>query len=198
MKVVKENNGETWYNSPVRRIRIISGRDPDICEIRCGGGYIAVLGAPFFLAGLFIAQVPFGFIPVEVEVNPLVLAIVFPVGVAFAGAGLLLILSRSGFTIDRRKGTITRWWGLPLPLKKTRHPISSYTSVVLTRYPEGEGEPPESYPVTLVSGSVSDEFVLFDSEDYVKARQVALEIGRFLGKPVRDSVGGSEIFPGNG
>jgi len=65
----------------------------DLLVYKKGGGRIALFGLPFFLAGLFVAQIPFGIIPVDVEGGPLVLAILLPLGPLFAGVGFVLMLS---------------------------------------------------------------------------------------------------------
>ncbi|MCX5808371.1 MAG: hypothetical protein NTX36_03195 [Proteobacteria bacterium] len=95
--------------------------DPDILQIRKGGGCLTLFGLPFFIAGLFVLQIPFGLIPMRMEGGgPLVFYIVFPIGIAFAVVGAALAFGRNGVIIDRRRQTILKWWGLIIPFKKNR------------------------------------------------------------------------------
>ena len=65
------------------KTNIFTTHGTDILVYKKGGGRIALFGLPFFLAGLFVAQIPFGIIPVDVEGGPLVLAILLPLGTSF-------------------------------------------------------------------------------------------------------------------
>ena len=114
-----------------------------------GGGRIALFGLPFFLAGLFVAQIPFGIIPVDVEGGPLVLAILLPLGPLFAGVGFILMLSRSGFIIDRKRCSVTQWWGLLIPMKRKEYSLDHFAKVRI-EFRAGDKNSPDAFPISLV------------------------------------------------
>lgn len=164
---------------------IFTSRGPDILERKRGGGRLALLGLPFFLAGLFVAQIPFGFIPVEVSGGPLVLAILLPLGPLFAAVGLILMLSRSGITIDRRSRLIIQWWGLFLPITRKGYGLDHFEKVRID-FQAGDRNSPDVYSISLVESDSDIAIHVVGLEDYEMALKVAHELAGFTNKPLED------------
>jgi hypothetical protein len=172
-------------------VGVFTTRGPDILERRKGGGRLILLGLPFFLVGLFVAQIPFGFIPVEVEGGPLVLAILVPLGPLFAGVGLILMLSRSGITIDRGLRIVVHWWGLLIPIRRRGYDLDSFDKVSIG-YREGARNSPDIFPVSLIGIDSHNALHIVDLMSYETAARVADELARFTGKPLEDLAADSQ------
>jgi hypothetical protein len=157
----------------------------DILVYKKGGGRIALFGLPFFLAGLFVAQIPFGIIPVDVEGGPIVLAILLPLGPLFAGVGFVLMLSRSGFIIDRSIRTLVHWWGLLIPMKKTVYNLDSFATVRI-EFRAGDKNSPDAFPISFADAGSQSSVPIVDLTDYEMAVKVADELASFTGKPFED------------
>ena len=67
---------------------IFATHGTDILVYKKGGGRIALFGLPFFLAGLFVAQIPFGIIPVESREVPLFWLSYYPLDLFSPGLAL--------------------------------------------------------------------------------------------------------------
>jgi hypothetical protein len=158
----------------------------DLLVYKKGGGRIALFGLPFFLAGLFVAQIPFGIIPVDVEGGPLVLAILLPLGPLFAGVGFVLMLSRSGFIIDRNIRTLVHWWGLLIPMKKTVYSLDSFATVRI-EFRAGDKNSPDAFPISLVGAASQTSVPIVDLTDYEMALKAAEELASFTGKSLEDT-----------
>jgi hypothetical protein len=157
----------------------------DILVYKKGGGRLVLFGLPFFLAGLFVAQIPFGIIPVDVEGGPLVLAILLPLGPLFAVVGFILILSRSGFIIDRKTRSFIQWWGLLIPMKKTVYNLDSFAKVRI-EFRAGEKNSPDTFPISLIGAGSQAPLPIVDLTDYEMAVMTADELARFINKPLED------------
>ena len=160
-------------------------RDDDILVYKKGGGRIALFGLPFFLAGLFVVQIPFGIIPVEVEGGPIVLAILLPLGPLFAGVGFVLMLSRSGFIIDRKIHSFTQWWGLLIPMKRREYNLDDFMQVRI-EFREGDKDSPDTFPISLVGSITQASLPIVDLTDYEMAVKTAEELARFTGKSLEN------------
>jgi hypothetical protein len=156
-----------------------------------GGGRIALFGLPFFIVGLFVAQIPFGIIPVEIEGGPIVLAILLPLGPLFAGVGFALMLSRSGFIVDRKNRSIIQWWGLLVPMKRKEYGFDSFAKVRI-EYQAGDRNSPDNFPISIVGANLQTSLPIIDMTDYEMAVKSAEELARFIGKPIEDIAGESQ------
>jgi hypothetical protein len=167
------------------RTGVFRNRGPDILERRRGGGRIVLLGLPFFLAGLFVSQIPFGFIPVEVGGGLLVLAILVPLGPLFAAVGLILMLSRSGTTIDRLSRVVVQWWGLFLPIRRKGYNLDHFSKVRI-EFISGDRNSPDTFSISLVNTDSNSTLHVVDLLNYEVAREAAGELASFINKPVED------------
>lgn len=166
----------------VRGGHIFIAHGRDVLTHKRGGGRIALLGLPFFLAGLFVAQIPFAIILTQFEGNPIVLAIVLPLGPLFGAVGFVLMLSRSGSIIDRKNGLIIQWWGLLIPMKKKVYSLDTVTRVRVGYRAESR-DSPEAFSILLVTGDSQPPIVLVDVSTEELAVKTAEELALFLGKP---------------
>jgi hypothetical protein len=160
-------------------------RDADVIERKKGGGRLVLLGLPFFLIGFFVAQIPFGFIPVEVEGGPLVMAILLPLGPLFAGVGLILILSRSGFIINRRTRVVIHWWGLLIPMKKKEYNFDHFTKVRI-EFRAGDRNSSDTFLISLIGSSSQSTFHIVDLTNYEMAVKAGEELAQFICKPLEN------------
>lgn len=161
--------------------------DPDILKMKRGGGYLSVSGLPFLFAGLFVLQIPSGFIPVEIEEGPIILALIMPLGLVFTIAGSALVLVRNGITINRRSRTITQWWGLLMPMKRTEYRLDAFDCVRLDFY-AGDRNSDDTYTINLIGSGHSTPFYIPSPGDYEGAHQMAEQLSRFLDIPFEDTV----------
>jgi hypothetical protein len=167
------------------KMNIFTTSGNNILMFKKGGGRIALFGLPFFLAGLFVAQIPFGIIPVDVEGGPIVLAILLPLGPLFAGVGFVLMLSRSGFIIDRNIRTLVHWWGLLIPMKKTVYNLESFATVRI-EFRAGDKNSPDAFPISFVDAGSQSSVPIVDLTDYEMALETAHELARFTGIPLEN------------
>jgi len=168
---------------------IFTGHGKDIIERKKGGGRLVLLGLPFFLVGLFVAQIPFGLIPVELEAGPLVMAILWPLGPLFAGVGFILMLSRSGLVINRQTRVAIQWWGLLIPMKKKEYNLDDYMNVRI-EFRAGDKNSPDLFPINLISDTSHSTMNIIDLTDYGIAVKIAEELAQFIDKPLENFVSG--------
>ena len=165
---------------------IFATHGTDILVYKKGGGRIALFGLPFFLVGLFVTQIPFGIIPFEIEGGPIVLAILLPLGPLFAGVGLTLMLSRSGFIIDRKIRSVIQWWGLLIPMKRKEYNLDHFAKVRI-EFRAGDRHSPDTFPISLVGAGSQASLSIVDLTDYEIALEAAHELARFTGKSLEDT-----------
>jgi len=182
--------------NPVRRktstigYTVLPRHDPDVIETRSGGGCLSIFGLPFLLAGLFVMQIPFGWIPVQNgDAMPRFFFVLF--GGVFAVVGAGLVFGRKGLTLDRRKGLMVEWWGPMLPLKRKEQVLDAFKRVSIVKN-SGDSDSPTTYPVKL-EGDAIQEVVLFHPTDYQEARRFAEELARFLSRPLADFSSGARV-----
>lgn len=162
--------------------------DPDVLATRRakGEGCVqAFLALPFLImtTGSFLAA--FG----EMDIGWPRWASVL-LGVLFAALGLSLLTYRGGMVVDRRRGTLVKWGGVPR-LRRTREiPLHSILRVVIARK-EFHGDMPEPrvyYRVRLEAKG--DSVRLANFRDFQRSRAVAEHAARVFGVKVVDSSGG--------
>jgi hypothetical protein len=159
--------------------------DPDILEMTRGGWRQSAFGLPFLFTGLFILQIPFDLIPVKVEEGPVVLALILPLGLVFAIAGAALVFIRNGITINRRNRTITQWWGLLIPMKKTEYSLDVFDRVCLDLH-RAERDPGDTYIINLIGSGHTPPFYIPSPGGYRGTLQVSEQLSRFLEIPLKN------------
>ncbi|MBI2994569.1 MAG: hypothetical protein HYY48_10400 [Gammaproteobacteria bacterium] len=164
--------------------------DPDIKKITHGGGFLALFGLPFLGMGLLLVFLflspPDG---MKTSGEPWVGALV---GGVFALVGAGFVFGRSGTILDRRRRTLTSWWGLLVPFFSTPYQIGRDAHVIVTR--EVRRSKNSTYIVfpVLIRGeglSVSGGM----SRDFDESRRMAEETAKFFGLAIHDLTGSEEV-----
>ena len=170
----------------------LTRRDPDVVEVKQGGGCLSIFGLPFLLAGLFVLQIPLGLIPVKSEggAPPPLLLVLF--GLVFTTVGAALVFGRSGVIVDRRMGKVVKWWGLLVPMKRTEYSLGLFQRVSLSRQ-AGDSDSPDTYPVRLEDGEGQKMVAILQPTDYLEARRAAEELAKLVSKPLEDTSSGEKI-----
>ena len=141
---------------------------------------MSVLGVPFFLAGIFLAFT--GKWP----------GLLAQVSVVFLAVGAMFMFGRRWLTLDVGSGSVTRSYGLLVPIKRQERRLSDFTAVVSTFAP-GDSESPDRYPVRLRALSGTD-FPISSPTKFVEARKQAEFLSRFLRLPLADNVTDHELI----
>lgn len=171
-------------------------KDPDVIEIKKGGGCLALFGLPFLLAGLLVMQAPFGLIPMDWEGGPPPWYFALPFGAVFAMVGGALVFGRSGIRIDKRLNTARRWWSfLGVIVKSMETPLGMFEAVSLSRENRGDSDSSKIvFPVKMVGGaSEVDPIELAAPTSYEEGRKAAEELSKFLSLPLEDSSAGKTV-----
>jgi hypothetical protein len=168
-----------------RKSIIFINRGVDILERKKGGGRLVLLGLPFFLVGLFVTQIPFGIVPIELEARPLVMAILWPLGPLFAVVGFILMLSRSGLAINRRTRVAIQWWGLLIPMKKKAYNLDNFEKVQI-EFLAGDRHSPDTFLVNLISTGSQNTLNIVYLTNYEMSVNAAEELASFIDKPIEN------------
>ncbi len=168
----------------------MAGKNPDVMEKTSGGGCLALFGAPFFLAGLFVALTGLGILGPKGGDGLVVSLVPGFIGLLFMGVGGILILGRSGWIVDRSQGRIVEWQGLVVPLRRVVHPLDRFAGVRL------EGRSDEGsmlWTVQLTGAEAVKEITLERTGDEARSRQTAESLARFLHKPLEELAQGRRL-----
>jgi hypothetical protein len=162
-----------------------------VVELRRGGGKIALFGAPFFLAGVFMLSGAAGIIPAYTEsgerATPVILG---PMGFVFLAIGGVMVFGRQWLILDLGRGSVLRQIGLLVPLRTSERAFSEFTAVVMTYYPGGS-ESVESYPVKL-RGFAAKDVKIIDPLRFDESLRMAEYLAKTLDLPLLDSTTGPE------
>ena len=174
-------------------MEFIDTGDPDILQTRRGGGFLIFFGLPFLASGLFVIGFSFWDPPGGGGGAPLLVTVIF--GSIFTAVGAAMMFGRSGMIIDRRKGTLVRWSGLLVPMKKTTYPLGYHDRITIRKeLRSGEKRTYYVYPIVLEGSHGDTEGIVFDEPtDYSQARRTAEEITAFLKLPLVDTTSGNEV-----
>jgi hypothetical protein len=162
-----------------------------VVELRRGGGKIALFGAPFFLAGVFMLSGAAGIIPAYTEsgerATPVILG---PMGFVFLAIGGVMVFGRQWLILDLGRGSVRRQIGLLVPLRTSERPFSEFNAVVMT-YDPGGSESVESYPVKL-RGFAAKDVKIIDPLRFDESLRMAEYLAKTLHLPLLDSTRGPE------
>lgn len=168
-----------------------TGSDPDVIERKSGGGFLALFGIPFFLAGLFVLSIGLGVGPAPASGGFPGSAVAVLVGLIFTAIGGMLIFGRSGLIIDRRENRVVQWQGLLVPLRRTVRPLGTFDGV---RIDCNRGDKTTTYPVQLRKGGDTKGAITIESPtDYQRARRSAETLARFVRMPLEDHSSGKPV-----
>ena len=172
-------------------MKIMEITHSEVLEVRRGGGVLIVFGLPFFLVGFFFLLVMTGVVPMDSNPPPPMVGILF--GGIFGSVGLGLMLGRAGIIIDKRHGTVTKWWGILVRCSQKVRPLADFKDVALSKeIRRSKTSTYTVYPVRLERDG-KDRINIGETRDYPKSRAVAEQVAAFVELPVVDSSTGTEV-----
>jgi hypothetical protein len=127
---------------------------PGILKRTQGGGMISLIGAPFFLAGVYLSLGAAGIASTQTETGGPAI-ILAPMGLVFLAVGGVLVFGRRWLVLDLRSRSILRQIGLLVPLRTEERPLSEFHAVAISHH-VGDAETPETYPVALRASTGKD------------------------------------------
>ena len=160
---------------------------PERLQFREGGGCLSVFGIPFFLAGLFLLATAGGAIPMgdPGDLDNWGRPLLGLMGVVFTGVGGTLVFGRSWTSLDVAERSVTKSWGLLVPLKAQARPLDAFTRVTIG-FDAGDSDSADHFPVALKARSGPD-FVLCNLTAYDEARRCAAEAAKHLRFALEDA-----------
>jgi hypothetical protein len=162
---------------------------PDRFErVETSSGCMLIFGIPLLTFGVLLAVAPLlGEAALEEGLPPSLL-ITVPFGLLFAALGTLLVFGRWGLDIDRAHGTVARWWGLFVPIRRAERRLDGFDRVVLSEeVTEVGGHENMTYAVRLAGGGQP-----MDLQHTIAPQAARLEaeaIARFTDLPLHDETG---------
>ncbi len=174
--------------------------DPDVLEIKGGGGCLLVAGLFFAAFGVLFAFTMLNLPQGQGHSASQILGAAF--GGLFALLGAAMLLGRWGIKLYRREDRLFSWWGLSLllpgltlPLKSKSVSLSGFSFVRLSKeVRKSSGSKSNSttvYPVSLEGEP--DSRTLKEFADYASARALAEQAAKFLGLDLHDSSSGQTL-----
>ncbi|AFM24664.1 hypothetical protein [Desulfomonile tiedjei] len=162
-------------------------------EVRQGGGIISLGGILLFGAGVLVTLAAVGIVPLE-NLEEMFYdgwpSMLLTGAICFAVGGCLAF-GREWTTIDVSCGSLTRQWGLLIPMKTTNRSLRTYHSVVI-RLDPGDSDTRDMFSVVLKSRSGSNDLMLYYSNKYGEARARAAFLAKFLRLPLKEGGTGEE------
>ncbi|MHC4201125.1 MAG: hypothetical protein ACYSU0_14125 [Planctomycetota bacterium] len=166
--------------------------DPDRYVVKRGGGCLMLFGLPFFAAGVAVMVLGVLGKMTSESGGPPPLVIIIPFGLIFASVGAGLMFGRAGIVIDKRSGTVTKWWGLLVPFKRTTFPVEKIRAVTITsEVRRSKNSTYTVYPVRLIGPA--EPLNVEEPRDSDRARRRAEELAKFLDLGVEDSSSGKKV-----
>jgi hypothetical protein len=119
---------------------------------------------------------------------------VVPFCLVFITIGLSVMLGRAGTVLDKTAGTVTSWWGLLVPFKRTEKArLEEITWVAIRReVRRSKNSSYTVYPVYLLREE-GEAVSLEEPREYEAARARAEEVAKFLDLGTRDETGETPV-----
>jgi len=161
---------------------------PDRLELREGGGCLSVFGVPFLAAGVFVILIGARIVPVENARDIPVWAwpLIILMGLVFVAAGGGLVFGRRWTVLDAGRGTVSRQWGLLVPMRGETHSLAAYDAVTV-RFQAGDSDTADRYPILLRARGGGANYELQSSTQYGESREGAAAIAKLLRLPLVDA-----------
>jgi hypothetical protein len=167
--------------SSIRRVT------PDRLQIREGGGVISVVGLPFFAAGLFLFATVLRIVPVgnASSLPGYAWPLMALMALLFTAVGGTLVFGRSWTTLDIGRRSVTKQWGLLVPLRQRTFPIDGYSCVRLG-FVEGDSDSADRFPVELKANTGANLLVCHFTT-YGESRACAAAVAQHLRLDLEDA-----------
>jgi hypothetical protein len=179
-------------DTEVKPMAYVDQGDPDLLVLRSGGGLLAVFGLPFLLAGLFVIALTLELVSIQGEVPPPYIGL--PFGGVFAAVGAGIVFGRSGTTLDRRRQTLVKWWGMLGLARRSEYFLPDFCEVTVEKEVRtGNKSSYTVYPVCLRNEARQESVTLEEPRDYGEARDLAERVAKLVEKPLADSSSGATV-----
>lgn len=170
-------------------MKVLPSRDPNLFQVRTGGGCVSLFGMPFLLTGLGIMFSPL-FAPDSSGPSGLIGTI--PFGLIFAVVGGALVFGRGGIDVDLRRRELVRWWSAIVRVKSTVIPLTEIRQVTVTKeVRKNKNSTTTVYPIYVELAASRKNLV--EDQDYQSSRRVAEGLARFAGVPMSDASSGQPV-----
>jgi hypothetical protein len=160
-------------------------KDDSSLELREGGGCTSLFGLPFFLAGVFLALVSLGIIPLDngSDLPSLGWTMLLLMAVVFTAVGAALVFGRRWIVLHPGHGCVIRSVGLVVPMRQEERRTSDFDAVRISCQ---SGDSSDTSPVCL-NAVAGDAFPLTSPATYPEAHAQAEFLSRFLNLPFLDA-----------
>lgn len=163
--------------------------DPDVMELKKGGhpALIAVGALFLFLEAMFCI---FIFTDAEFRKDMAAMIVTLAMSSIFGLVGIGLMFGRSGMILNRHTKTITKWWGILVPMHRTGYSWIDFDQVIVNR--EVRRTQKSSYtvfPVRLRNTQLDKKVNVEENTDYLTSRRTAETLAKFIKIPMADSSG---------
>jgi hypothetical protein len=147
---------------------------PDRLELREGGGCLSVFGVPFLAAGVFVTLIGARIVPMENarDIPLWAWPLIILMGLVFVAVGGALVFGRRWTVLDAGRGTISRRWGLLVPMRGETHILAAYDAVMV-RFEAGDSDTADRYPILLRAKGGGTDLTLQSSTQYGESREGA-------------------------
>lgn len=164
--------------------------DPDELRYKRGGGFLMVLGLPFFASGM-----GFAIAGMLGKVTAKGGGQASPIGVVafsmiFISVGAIMAFGRTGTVLNRREKTVTTWWGLLVAFSKKTLPLKDGWVYLKREVRRSKNSTYTVFPVRLSSGK---DLTLSEHQKYESARADAERAAKFLDFGIVDTSTGQMV-----
>ncbi|MCX5733688.1 MAG: hypothetical protein NTW68_05120 [candidate division NC10 bacterium] len=161
---------------------------PDRLEIKEGGGCLALFGVPFLAAGIFVTLIGVRIVPLANarDIPAWGWPLIVLMGLAFMAVGGALVFGRRWIIVDAGRGTVSKHWGLLVPMRGETLSLAGYDAVVV-RLQSGDSDSVDRYPVLLRATGGGADLPLQSTTQYGESREGAAAIAKLLRLPLVDA-----------
>jgi hypothetical protein len=115
-------------------------------------------------------------------------------GLLFLAVGLGVAFGRRGVEIDATARTVTTWWGVQVPFRRTPKPLGNPDCVSLSREVRGSGKSRTVvFPIKLLEQSTGAAQELLAPQRYEQSRRMTEQIATFLVVAMHDWSSGARV-----
>lgn len=153
----------------------------DVLERTEGGGIFSMIGMAFGVFGISASGAAIRYIMSGTGDMPELL-LVF--GLVFFVMGLAAVFGRAGWILDRKRGTVTRWYKVLLISDRTERKLADFREIAIVKVIRGQEKARVRFLVVL--RGTGETFELDSFFEHPPARLAAERFAGFLQFPVQD------------